>query len=95
MKQSKIRNYTFALLLMSAFGMASAHASSFDTEHVTVTGNHWTNDDVAHAKHKIAMIQSDPGYYYSGAAGAVHRIHDVKAYQAVVDGGERLPASTK
>ena len=83
---------TFALLL-SVFGLATAQAGSY--EHVTVTGSQWTEHDVEYAKHKIAMIQTDPGYYYSGAAGAVHRIHDVKQYQAVVDGYQRFPASTK
>ena len=93
MKQSKICHYTLALLLLSTLGLSSTHAAS--VEHVTVTGTQWTDADVAHAKHKIAMIQGDSGYYYSGASGALHRIHDVKAYQAIVDNGQRYPASAK
>ncbi len=87
-----MKNTIIFAVLLTVLGYATAQAESF--EHVTVTGK-WTAQDVEFAKHKIASIQTDPGYYYSGAAGATHRIHDVKAQQAVIDGYSRMPASTK
>jgi hypothetical protein len=90
MKMNKL--YTLALLLLSVCATTTSFA--YD-DHVTVTGTKWTEADVAHAKHQIAMIQTSPEYYYSGAAGATHRVHDVNYYKTVVQQGERYPASVK
>ena len=88
----KMTKYTYALILLSLFG-TTTYASAYET--VTVTGSKWSEADVAHAKHQIALIQMDPGYYYSGASGAVHRVQDVNYFKKIVEQGDRYPASVK
>jgi hypothetical protein len=93
MKNTAIRKFAFVLVLTSlgtTFGYA---ASAEGVDHMTVTGP--TAEQVETAKHKISLIQSDPGYYYAGAWGAKHRIQDVRALRQIVERGERLPASVK
>lgn len=97
MKKTKFDAQSFAIVLLSIFGTACPALAFEDhvVDHITVTDTKWTEADVVHAKHQIALIQTDPGYYYSGAAGAVHRVHDVNVLKHVIEQGERVPASVK
>jgi hypothetical protein len=94
MKLSTIRTFAFSLLILMSLAVAKTSFAD-DVEHVTVSGTTPTEDQVALAKHKIALIQTDPGYYYSGAAGALHRKEDVEYERKIIELRERMPASTK
>ena len=51
---------------------------------------------VTTAQQKIKSIQADPGYYYSGAAGAKHRIAVVADQRRIIEqesNSVRVPAS--
>ena len=95
MKQTAIRSFAFTLLILVGVGAAKTSFADEQVDHVTVTGTVSSEDQVVEAKHKIWLIQTDPGYYYSGAAGALHRIQDVAYLRKVVEQHERMPASTK
>jgi hypothetical protein len=92
MKQNKYSMFAFALLFAVAATTYSSVASADETENVTVTAK-TPDQQVADAKHKIALIQQDPGYYYAGASGATHRVHDVNEQELVIRNAQRYPAS--
>ena len=95
MKQSAIRSFAFTLLILVGVGAAKTSFADEQMDHVTVTGTATSEELVLEAKRKIWLIQTDTGYYYSGAAGALHRIHDVALERNVLAEHERMPASVK
>jgi hypothetical protein len=92
MKQTAFRTIAFTFLVLVSFGVAKTSFAD-QPEHFTVTGV--TDAQVAEAKHKIGLIQTDPGYYYSGAKGAQHRKEDVAYQRTIIETHDRMPASTK
>ena len=93
MKQTKIRAFTFAFLMFALVGTSVGFTAMADeTEQVTVTAK-TPEQQVADAKRKITLIQTDPGYYYAGAWGATHRVHDVNEQELIIRNAQRYPAS--
>jgi len=93
MKQTTIRTFTFTLLILMGLGVAKTTFADDQVEHVAVSGT--SDAQVSAAKRKISSIQTDPGYYYSGAKGAVHRTEDEEYQRKIIEQRERMPASTK
>ena len=101
MKQKPVPTWmTIGSLILGLVGLVGAnYAAADDTpEQFSVTAQQSPEEAVKNAQHKIAMIQGDPGYYYSGAAGALHRINDVQVQKDIISKAQdsnRFPASTK
>jgi hypothetical protein len=87
-------SFSFMGLIMGSGLAVAADTQPDKQEEVQVTAP-VTADTITQAKRTIAFIRLDSGYYYSGAAGALHRIHDVKEQQAIIDQADRMPASKK
>ncbi len=109
----KLNRFNQAVCMSLALSMIGLTAVAFaedttsgNVEHMTVTApaansTQTPEQVIAQAKHKIAMIQEDPGFYYqNGTYGERHRVDDVRAQKDIIANAEqqeqsRMPASTK
>jgi hypothetical protein len=93
MKHNTLRTFMFAFLFLAVAGTVQSYAARAEEPETVVVTDKTSDEKVADAQHKIAQIQSDPGYYYSGAWGATNRVNDVREQMAIIHNAQRFPAS--
>ena len=80
------------LLTCAASALMQAYPAHGDSENIEVTAPSASKNQILikEAKEKIALIEEDPGYYYAGAGGALHRIQDVRRMRAIIAQAEAV-----